>query len=66
MTETALPIQLYRVHEAMEILRLGRTAVYEQIRAGRLRSVKQGTARLIPATAITDYVALLEREAEAA
>jgi hypothetical protein len=36
-----------------------------QIRAGRLRSVKEGNARLIPADAITDYVALLEAEAEA-
>lgn len=37
--------------------------IYELIRAGRLRSVKQGRARRIPAAAIRDYIALLEREA---
>ena len=44
--------------------RLGRTVIYEQIRSGRLRSVTQGRTRLIPASAIGDYIALLEREAE--
>jgi integrase len=31
--------QMYRITEAMVILSLGRTAIYEQIRSGRLRSV---------------------------
>ncbi|WP_214415632.1 helix-turn-helix domain-containing protein [Sphaerisporangium fuscum] len=57
-------IQLYRIPDAMKVLRLGRTAIYELIRSGRLRSVREGRARLIPATAIRDYVALLEREAQ--
>ncbi len=56
-------IVLYRVEDAMTVLGLGRTTLYEQIRSGRLRSVKQGRTRLIPATAIHDYAALLEREA---
>ncbi len=56
---------LYRIPEAMRLLSLSRSVIYNQIRAGRLRSVKEGTARLIPADAITDYVALLEAEAEA-
>jgi excisionase family DNA binding protein len=55
--------QLYRVPEAMEILSMSRSVIYELIRSGRLRTVKEGRARLIPASAITDYVALLEREA---
>lgn len=54
---------LYRVVDAMEVLNLSRTVIYEQIRAGRIRTVKQGRTRLIPATAITEYIALLEREA---
>jgi excisionase family DNA binding protein len=58
--------QLYRVVDAMVMLSLGRTAIYEQIRSGRLRSVTQGRTRLIPASAITEYIALLEREAKAA
>jgi excisionase family DNA binding protein len=56
-------LQLYEVTDAMRMLRLSRTVIYELIRSGRLRSVKQGRARRIPATAIRDYIALLEREA---
>ena len=55
---------LYRIPEAMRLLSLSRSVIYNQIRAGRLRSVKEGNARLIPADAITAYVALLEAEAE--
>ena len=58
--------QLYRVKDAMVMLSLGHTSIYEQIRSGRLRSVKEGRSRLIPASAIADYIALLEHEAEAA
>jgi excisionase family DNA binding protein len=53
---------LYRIPEAMALLSLSRSVLYEQIRSGRLRSVTQGRTRLVPATAITDYVHLLERE----
>jgi excisionase family DNA binding protein len=56
-------LRLYPVKEAMILLSLGRTSIYEQIRSGRLRSVKEGRRRLIPASAIADYIALLEREA---
>ncbi len=56
---------LYRVTEAMTLLSLSRSVLYEELRCGRLRSVHVGRTRLIPATAITDYVALLEREAAA-
>ncbi|GAB2955903.1 helix-turn-helix domain-containing protein [Nonomuraea fastidiosa] len=58
--------QLYRVTDVMSLLRMSRTVIYEQIRTGRLRSVKQGRARLITAQAIRDYIALLEKEAEEA
>jgi excisionase family DNA binding protein len=33
------------------------------IRSGRLGSVKEGRARLIPASAVEEYLALLKREA---
>jgi len=56
---------LYRIPEAMRLLSLSRSVIYNQIRAGRLRSVKEGKTRLIPAAAIADYIALLEAEAEA-
>jgi excisionase family DNA binding protein len=60
---TMPPKALYKVSEAMAALSLSRTVVYELIRAGRLRTVKEGRARLVPASAIAEYVALLEREA---
>lgn len=58
--------QLYRIPEAMVLLSLGRSTIYEMIRSGRLRSVTEGRSRLIPASAIAEYVALLESEARAA
>jgi excisionase family DNA binding protein len=53
---------LYRIPEAMRRLSLSRSVIYEQIRTGRLRTVKQGRTRLVSASAIADYIALLERE----
>jgi excisionase family DNA binding protein len=58
--------QLYRIADAMAVLSMSRSVIYEQIRSGRLRSVTQGRARLIPASAIADYIALLEYEAQVA
>jgi excisionase family DNA binding protein len=55
-------LQLYTIEEAMILLRMGRTTIFDQLRSGRLRSVTQGRARRIPATAIAEYIALLERE----
>jgi len=67
MPETPLARQtLYRVTEAMAALSMSRSVIYEEIRSGRLRSVKRGRSRLISASAIADYVALLEEEARAA
>jgi excisionase family DNA binding protein len=54
---------LYRISEALALLSIGRTMLYQELRAGRLASVGHGRARRIPATAIDDYLALLEREA---
>jgi excisionase family DNA binding protein len=61
---THLELQLYRVPEAMRILSLRRSTIYELIRSGRLRSVREGRARLIPASAIAEYVAMLKHEAQ--
>ncbi|WP_340686096.1 helix-turn-helix domain-containing protein [Amycolatopsis coloradensis] len=66
-TITPLPVparHLYPIPEAMRLLSLSRSVIYELIRAGRLRSVKEGRARRIPATAITAYLELLTRESE--
>jgi excisionase family DNA binding protein len=61
---TELTKYLYKIPEAMQLLSMSRSVIYEQLRAGRLRSVKQGRARLVPAVAIQEYVQLLMNEAE--
>ena len=65
-TARRLDVQLYKVSDVMRALSISRTVVFELLRSGRLRSVKQGRIRLIPTSAIRDYIALLEKEAEAA
>ena len=55
-------VMLYKVTDAARILNLSRSVIFEQLRAGRLRSVKQGRTRLIPASALREYVELLISE----
>ena len=57
--------QLYRVTDVMQVLSMSRTVIYEQLRSGRLRSVKQGTTRFVTVQAIAEYIELLETEAAA-
>jgi hypothetical protein len=54
---------LYPIPDAMVLLSLSRTQIYELIRSDRLLTVTQGRRRLVPAEAITAYVALLLSEA---
>jgi len=54
---------LYDVSDAMALLSLSRTQIYELIRSHRLVTVTQGRRRLVPSASIAKYVALLEREA---
>lgn len=56
MSENPIPPVLYRVDEAAEALRLSRSVIYELIRSGRLRTVKEGRRRLVPVTALAEYV----------
>jgi excisionase family DNA binding protein len=48
---------LLRAEEVAKALAIGRTAVFELIRTGELRSVKIGKSRRIPADAVVEYVA---------
>jgi excisionase family DNA binding protein len=64
MPATMPPQYLYRIPEAMILLAMSRSAIYEQIRAGRLHMVKQGRSTRIPAIAIQAYVKLLMTESE--
>ncbi len=57
---------LYTIPEVMTLLRLGKTQVFDELRRGRIRSVKVGRARRVPAQCLSEFVALLMREAEEA
>lgn len=56
----AAPDRLLSVDETAAALGIGRTAVYGEISAGRLRSQHIGRRRLIPAGAISEYIASAE------
>jgi len=59
-------VLLYKVVDVVHALNLSRSVVFDLLRTGRLRSVREGRARLIPASALCEYIALLEQEADAA
>ncbi len=50
------PERLLSVDEAAERLGIGRTRLYAEIGAGRVRSVHSGRRRLIPSSAIREIV----------
>lgn len=52
----------YTMAEAMEALRIGRTRIYQDVAAGRLRTYCVGRRRYVSADAIRDYIR--DREAE--
>lgn len=57
-------VLLYKVTDAARLLNMSRTVIFDQLRSGRLTSVKQGRLRLIPASALQNYIDLLIREAQ--
>ncbi|WP_455362601.1 helix-turn-helix domain-containing protein [Streptomyces sp. SYSU K21746] len=58
--------RLHRVEAAAELLGVKRSLAYEEIRLGRLQTVRIGRRRLVPTEYIDKYVELLKREAETA
>jgi excisionase family DNA binding protein len=52
---TTVPQLLLTVEEAARVLRLGRTTVYNLIRAGDLDSVRIGRARRVPMDALRTF-----------
>jgi excisionase family DNA binding protein len=63
MTTTEPAPMMFRISTVVKLTGLSRSVIYEQIKAGRLRTVKQGSATLVTAAALDDYVQLLEQEA---
>lgn len=57
-----LSAKLLTVTEAAEILKLGRTLVYELVLRGELKSIKIGRARRIPVSALDEFIAQQVRD----
>jgi excisionase family DNA binding protein len=55
---------LYRPKEAAQMLGIGRATLYDLMRSGRIRSVKDGSMRFITLDALRDYVRQLEDQAD--
>jgi excisionase family DNA binding protein len=52
------PNQLaYGIEDASRLLGLGRSTTFAEISAGRLKSFRVGKRRLVPASALSEYVA---------
>jgi excisionase family DNA binding protein len=51
----------FRVEEAATATGLSRSRIYQAIGDGSLRSLKDGKRRLVPAKALQDFIAKLER-----
>lgn len=49
------PDRLYSVTEAAQRLGIGRTRLYAEIGAGRVRSVRSGRRRLVPSSALLEF-----------
>ncbi|MEU3353782.1 helix-turn-helix domain-containing protein [Streptomyces sp. NPDC037389] len=58
--------RLHSVKSASRILNIGSTRAYEEIRRGRLRTVRSGRRRLVPTEYIEEYIELLKNEAASA
>jgi excisionase family DNA binding protein len=57
---------LLSVEEAADVLRLGRTRIYELVMTKRIQSVKVGRRRLVVRTSLLDFVQTLLLEQECA
>lgn len=62
MFQHAKPV--YELGEGFSLLGIGRAHGYKEIKAERLRVIKNGRRTLIPAAAIDEYIELLEKESE--
>ena len=61
MSEQAVSPLLVSVERAAELLGVGRTLVYEMLRAGSLPSIALGRRRLVPVKGLEAFVEQLTR-----
>ena len=47
---------VFSIKEAVEVLGIGKTKIHELIRDQKIQSIKIGSRRLIPRSAITDFL----------
>lgn len=50
------PDRLLSIPEVADALGIGRSMLYEEIRAGRIRAIKVGRRRLVPSSAVRLYI----------
>lgn len=60
--EVAEAARLLSIKEASRLLGVGRTTLYGEMAAGRLRSVTVGRRRFVPRDAIDEFIAALPTE----
>ena len=53
---------LHKIPEITRLLSIGRTRAFELVGSGEIESVTIGKTRLVPASALTDYVERLRSE----
>jgi hypothetical protein len=65
--ESALATEprMYTIPDLVRMLRLSRSVLYEDIRAKKLRVIHRGRSTRATDAAVREYIALLEKEAEA-
>ena len=55
---------LLSVDEAADVLGFKRSLLYEKLMSGEVQSVKVGRRRLVPVSAVQEYVAELKNDAQ--
>jgi excisionase family DNA binding protein len=60
---STVPPTLHEIDAVLLRLGVKRSTLFDLLKSGQLRSVKLGQRRLIPESAIVDFIADLERQA---
>jgi excisionase family DNA binding protein len=58
-------VKAVKVEEAAELIGIGRTLAYGLVSSGALRSLKVGARRLVPVTAIEEFIERQSRQGDA-